>query len=284
MTDAVTVLGLGPMGQAIAGAFHAAGHPTTAWTRTATRPAPDGVARAATATEAVTASKVVVVCLLDYDAARAVLEPVAAELRGRPLVHLTSGSPDAARAMAAWAAAHGIPYIDGAIMTPTDTIGTPAAVILHSGPSRRPYWRRSAARRPTSARTRAGPRRYDVALLDLFWTSVSGLVHAFAVAGTENITPSELAPLAKGIADLMPIVIDEHSTRLEEDRHDGDYANLNSAAAGMAHVIHTAEARGIDASIMRAAHALTRRAIADGHGKDGISRLTVQLRCTASPP
>ncbi len=278
MTDSVTVLGLGPMGQAIAGAFHAAGHPTTAWTRTATRPAPDGVARAATATEAVTASKVVVVCVLDYDAARAVLEPVAAELRGRLVVHLTSGSPDAARAMAAWAAAHGIPYVDGAIMTPTDTIGTPAAVILHSGPSE------TAVLAPlggTQTYLGTDPGRaaaFDVALLDLFWTSVSGLAHAFAVAGTENIRPSELAPLAKGIADLMPIVIDEHSTRLEEDRHDGDYANLDSAAAGMAHVIHTSEARGIDASILRAAHALTRRAITDGHGKDGISRLTVQLR------
>src|ERR1044072_8092422 len=43
----VTVLGLGPMGQALAGAFLAQGHPTTVWNRTAAR-AGGLVARGAT--------------------------------------------------------------------------------------------------------------------------------------------------------------------------------------------------------------------------------------------
>jgi hypothetical protein len=45
----------------------------------------------------------------------------------------------------------------------------------------------------------------------------------------------------------------------------------------MAHIIETAEARGIDTSVMKAAHALARQAIDAGHGTDGISRLTVEL-------
>jgi len=277
MTESVTVLGLGPMGQALAGAYHAAGHPTTAWTRTATRPAPAGVVRATTVADAVTAGKTVVVCLIDYDAVRAVLEPVTAELSGRLVVNLTSGSPDAARAMAAWAAERDISYVDGAIMTPTDTIGTPRAVILHSGPIETDAL---AALGGAQTYLGADPGRaaaFDAALLDLFWTSMVGLAHAFALARSENIRPSELVPFAKGIADLLPIVIDEHGGRLEEDRHDGDYSNLVSAAAGMAHVIHTAEARGIDARVLKAAHALTRDAVDAGHGTDGISRLTVHL-------
>ena len=56
MTEPVTVLGLGPMGHAIASAFVAAGHPTTTWNRTTSRPSPDGAARTHDLTEAVTAS------------------------------------------------------------------------------------------------------------------------------------------------------------------------------------------------------------------------------------
>jgi 3-hydroxyisobutyrate dehydrogenase-like beta-hydroxyacid dehydrogenase len=254
----------------------AAGHPTTAWNRSASRPTPDGATRTADATEAVTASKIVVVCLLDYDAVRSVLTPLADVLAGRLVVNVTSGSPDAARALAAWAAAHDILYADGAIMTPTMTIGTPAAVTLHSGHATEVLTALGGTRTylgPEPGRAAA----FDVALLDIFWTSVAGVVHGFAMARSENITATELAPLARGVSDLLPLIIDGHSVRLEEDNHAGDFSNIHSAAAGMAHIIETAEARGIDASVLKAAHALARRAIAEGHGTDGISRLTVQL-------
>lgn len=276
MTEPVTVLGLGPMGHAIASAFVTAGHTTTSWNRTASRPSPDGAIRAEDVTAAVTASKVVVVCLIDYDAVRSVLAPLADTLHGRLVVNVTSGSPDAARELASWAAEHDIAYTDGAIMTPTMTIGTPTAVVLHSGHSTDVL----AALGGRQTYLGAEPGRaaaFDVALLDLFWTSVSGMTHAFALARSENIAATELAPLARGIADVLLAVIDNHSTRLAEDNHAGDFSNIQSAAAGMAHIIETAEARGIDASVMQAAHAQVRRAIDDGHGTDGISRLTVEL-------
>jgi 3-hydroxyisobutyrate dehydrogenase-like beta-hydroxyacid dehydrogenase len=266
------------MGYALAEAFAKAGHPTTTWNRTETKPTPPGTTRAASAAEAVAASPLTVVCLIDYDTTRAVLTPLADELKGRHLVVLTSGSPDAAREVAKWAADHGITYTDGAIMTPTDTIGTERAVILHSGHNV------DLGALGTQRHLGDDPGRaagYDVALLDLFWTSVAGVAHAFAMARAEHIPATELATYAKGIATLMPSVIDEHSARLEENRHDGQYANITSAAAGMSHIIETAEARGIDASVMRAAHVLAKQAIAGGHGTDGMSRLTVELERTA---
>lgn len=276
MTEPVTVLGLGPMGHAIASAFVAAGHPTTTWNRGAARPSPAGATRVADVIEAVTASEVVVVCLLDYAAVRSVLTPLADALRGRHLANVTSGSPDAARSLAAWADAHDIAYTDGAIMTPTATIGTPSAAILHSGHPTEVL----AALGGTRTYLGAEPGRaaaFDVALLDIFWTSVTGVAHAFALARSENIAATDLAPLARGISDLLPSVIDSHSARLEADDHGGDFANLHSAAAGMAHIVETAQARGLDASVLRAAHALARQAIDAGHGTDGISRLTVEL-------
>jgi 3-hydroxyisobutyrate dehydrogenase-like beta-hydroxyacid dehydrogenase len=279
MTEAVTVLGLGPMGYALAAAFAKAGHPTTTWNRTTTRPTPPDTTRAPSAADAVAASPLTVVCLIDYDATRAVLSTATDELKGRHLVVLTSGSPESARDMATWAADHGITYTDGAIMTPTESIGTDAAVVLHSG-----HEVDMTALGGTQRFLGTDPGRaagYDVALLDLFWTSVAGVVHAFAMARAEDIPATELAPLAKGIGSLIPWVIDEIGGRVEADRHDDGTSNIASAAAGMAHIIETAAARNIDASVLQAAHALATRTIDAGYGADDLSRLTIELEQAA---
>ncbi len=137
--SAVTVLGLGPMGRSLAGASLDAGLRTTVWNRTPGRDR-ELVARGAvsvrSAEEAVAASRVTVVCVVNYDAVDTILrrEAVTGALKGRTVVNLTADTPDRARDAAAWAAEHGVRYLDGAIMTPTTTIGTPAAVFLHSGP------------------------------------------------------------------------------------------------------------------------------------------------------
>lgn len=52
---------------------------------------------AATVAEAVAASPVAVVCVLDYAAMHDILDPQAGTLAGRTLVNLTNGTPEAAR-------------------------------------------------------------------------------------------------------------------------------------------------------------------------------------------
>jgi 3-hydroxyisobutyrate dehydrogenase-like beta-hydroxyacid dehydrogenase len=76
----------------------------------------DGAARAATVGEAVSASPVVVICVLDHAAVRRVLNTAGDSLTGRVLVDLTSGTPDDARDTSALAVQRGTDYLDGAIM------------------------------------------------------------------------------------------------------------------------------------------------------------------------
>ncbi len=45
----------------------------------------------------------------------------------------------------------------------------------------------------------------------------------------------------------------------------------------MAHIVHTSEAHGIDAGVMRAAEGMARRAIGRGHGADGFLRIAELL-------
>ncbi|MDT0442585.1 NAD(P)-dependent oxidoreductase [Streptomyces johnsoniae] len=278
----VTVLGLGPMGRALAGAFLAAGHPTTVWNRTAGKDdelVARGALRAASAAEAARAARLIVICVLDYDAVHAVLEPIGTALAGRTLVNLTADAPDRARRTAAWAADRGIGYLDGAIMSPPGTIGEPSAVILYSG-DEAVY----AAARPVLAglggtATHLGgddPGRaasYDVALLDMFWTAMSGAMHGLALARAEHISATDLAPFARGVLGLLPDIIEEFAGRVDAGRHPAEDSDITSAAAGMAHVRHVTEARGLDVGLIAAAEAMARRAIDAGHGGDGFSRL-----------
>ncbi len=113
------MLGLGAMGSALAAALVQAGHATTVWNRSPGK-ADDLVAQgaraAATAGDAVRASELVVVCLLDHASVRHVLDPLADDLAGRAVVNVTTTAPEQSRESATWAADAGIGYLDGGIM------------------------------------------------------------------------------------------------------------------------------------------------------------------------
>ncbi|MBX5440243.1 MAG: NAD(P)-dependent oxidoreductase [Solirubrobacteraceae bacterium] len=285
----VTVLGLGPMGAALARAFLAAGHPTTVWNRTASKAAPlvaRGARAAATPAEAAAAGPLTVVCVIDDAAARSVLEPAAGALAGRTVVNLTADTPQRARATAAWAAERGIAYLGGALMTPVETIGGPDAAILYSGP-REAFAEHAptlAALGGTADHVGADPGRaaaFEVALLDLFWTSMSGLVHAFALADAEGVAARDLAPCAQGVAALLGPIADEFAGHLEAGRHDGDTSTLASALAGIEHVAEASAARGLDTGVIDAARRMARRGVDAGAGRESFSSLTRELLAAA---
>ncbi|GGS70988.1 6-phosphogluconate dehydrogenase [Streptomyces tanashiensis] len=283
----VTVLGLGPMGRALAGAFLDAGVRTTVWNRTPGREsdlAARGAVLAASAEEAVAASALTVICLVNYDATDSVLRQSAVTdaLKGRTVVNLSADTPERARDTGRWAAEHGVGYLDGAIMTPTPTIGTPAGVFLHSGPEPLYGEHRGVLDALGGTHTHLGEdigraAAYDVALLDIFWTSMAGYVHALAVARAEGISARELAPFAQGIGAILPPLFQEWAEDVDGGSYSGEGNPLTSAVSTMAHVVHTAEAHGIDASVMRAAEALALRAVDRGHGADGFTSVTQVL-------
>ena len=281
----VTVLGLGPMGRALASAFLAARHPVTVWNRTHGK-AGDlpgrGALVAGSVQDAVRAGQVIVACLRDHDAVRATLGTVTEGWEGRRLVNLTSGEPAQAREMSRWAAARGIDYVGGAILTPTPTIGTPSAAVLYSG-ARDVYeavQETMAAVGGTPVHLGDDPGRasaYEIALLDIFATSVTGIVHAFALASAEGIEPEGFAAFATGIGGLLPEMITRYARQIQTGHYPGDRSTIASAGSGITHIINTATTHGIDVGVLTAAKAVIDRAVADGHGAEGLARLTTVL-------
>ncbi|MGS2646149.1 imine reductase family protein [Streptosporangium sp. LJ11] len=274
----VTVLGLGPMGRALAAAFAAADHPTTVWNRTPGKGDDLDATVAETAAQAIVASPLVVVCVLDYQAARSILDVDA--LKGRTLVNLTGGSPRHAREMAAWAAGHGIDYLDGLIMGSAGAIGGPEATLLFSGPSDvyRAHRPALAALGENATHIGEDPGRaagFDASMLDAFWTSLSGVVHAFQLAAAENIAPADIADYVKVSTGLLPVLIDVVAEHLTAGHHPGDESTLVSAAASMDHVLHAIRANDLDNGVLSSARAAVQRAIDAGHGSEAFTRLAV---------
>ena len=281
----VTVIGLGRMGTALAGAFLDAGHPTTVFNRSADKAAPlvaRGARLAATVAEAVTASELVVVCVLDYDAVRALLGPVAGRLRGRTLVNLTSGSPEQARAEAEWAAGHGIGYLDGGIMTTPPGIGDSANMILYAGGPELLAAHCPALAvlgDPVDLGADAGlASLYDAGLLGLMWSVFGGWLHATALTGADGVAAKEFTPVAVRWMRTLAWFMTTYADQVDAGEYPGDDATLDVHVASIAHLLHAAEARGVDNRLPELHLAMMREAVAAGHGGDSYARIIEAFR------
>ena len=280
----VTVLGLGPMGQALSGALLDAGYHTTVWNRTESKAdtlRSSGAAWAATPAQAVAASELTLVNVVDHDVMDALLVAAGGAVDGRTIVGLTSDAPDRARQTAKLVDDLGGRYLDGAIMTPTTTIGTPGGSVLFAGPRKSFDAHRAvfaALAEPTWLGEEYGrAAAFDMSLLDVFWTSVSGFLHALMVARANGITPSELLPHARGIVDILPPIFDEFAERIQADRHDDSSAPVSSVAASVRHLIAASQAADVDPGALEAFRSYVDAAVADGHGADEASRIAAAM-------
>ncbi|MEU5880936.1 NAD(P)-binding domain-containing protein [Spirillospora sp. NPDC047279] len=261
--QSVSVIGLGSMGGALARAFLDAGHPTTVWNRTAAK-ADDlvaaGATRAATAGDAIWASDLVILCVLDYEAANALLEPNADMVKDRVIVNLTNGRPEQARRTGAWVTARGGAYLDGGIMAVPSMIGKPGAFVLYSG-SGTAYERYEAALAAMAAPVYVGEDAglaalNDLALLSAMYGAIAGARHATAMVGPERapeFTTSLLIPWLRAMAAVLEPSEDEESP-------------LDMQAVGLVNIAQGSRAEGVDDALLT--HLLTpmRDIIAAGEG------------------
>jgi 3-hydroxyisobutyrate dehydrogenase-like beta-hydroxyacid dehydrogenase len=278
----VTVLGLGPMGQALSGALLDANHRITVWNRTEAKAEElrsRGAAWAANPAAAVAASDLILINVVDHDAVDSVLAAAGDAVDRHVIVGLSSDTPDRARLTAKLVEDRGGRYLDGAIMTPTTAIGTPSGSILFAGP-RDVFDTHHAAFAALGEPTWLGEDHgraaaYDMSLLDVFWTSVSGFLHALAVARANGISPRELLPHAKGIVGILPPILAELAERVEDDRHDDSSAPVASVAASLRHLITASRDAGVEAGALESFRRHVDAAVAAGHGRDEISRALV---------
>jgi 3-hydroxyisobutyrate dehydrogenase-like beta-hydroxyacid dehydrogenase len=269
----VTVIGLGLMGQALAGAFLKAGQPTTVWNRTTSKAdqlVAEGARLAPTVGDALKAGPLTIICVTDYQAMHELLGATDVELDGTMLINLTSGDSAQARETAHWAEKRGAHYLDGAIMAIPPAIGTAEAVILHSGPQS-DFEAHKSALDALGTVTYLGADHglaslYDVAGLAMMWSVLNAWLQGTALLRTAGVDAATYAPFARqiaaGVADWLP----GYAEQIDSGSFPAEVSALETDVRAMAHLIEESEAVGVNAELPKLIKAMADRSIAAGHG------------------
>ncbi|MGA5505368.1 NAD(P)-dependent oxidoreductase [Streptomyces umbrinus] len=280
----VSVLGLGAMGTALAGALVKAGYTTTCWNRSpgkADELVAQGAEEAATARDAVLAGRLVVVCLLDHASVHEVLDPLSDELAGRTLVNVTTTSPAQSREFAEWAAQAGVAYLDGGIMAVPDMIGRPGASILYSGSAEvfdeyKPLlelWGTS-----TYFGADAGlASLYDLALLAGMYVMFAGFMHGAAMVAPAGVTAGEFAALATPWLTAMTGGFQGFAEVIDG----GDYTVAGQQSlvfSSLGDLVAASADQGIGTEVVDMVQRLIQHQIDAGHGDEGFARIIESIR------
>ncbi|CCH31999.1 NAD(P)-binding domain-containing protein [Actinosynnema sp. NPDC047251] len=287
----VTVVGLGLMGHALAAAFVAKGHPTTVWNRSAGK-ADDLVAAGATLADsvqaAVEASPLVVVCVSDYDAVHALLDPVGPALAGRTLVNLTTASSSQARDTAEWAAKLDATYLDGAILALPQGIGTDEATLLYAGPKAAFEEHQATLAVLGEAATvyldedHGLSALYDMAVLTIMWGVLNSFLHAAALLGTANVKATTFAGMAATAINVTADYVAAYAPQIDAGEYPATDATVNVHVGGMQHLLEESKALGVNAELPRFFLELAGRAVAGGHAEDSYAALIKQFRAPSA--
>jgi 3-hydroxyisobutyrate dehydrogenase-like beta-hydroxyacid dehydrogenase len=277
---AVSVLGTGMLGTVLARALLRAGHRVTVWNRTAGKAdalVASGATRAPTPTVALAASPIVIASVSTYDDVHALLAPGVDRLAGRTLVNLSSGTPEQARTLSAWAAERGVRYLDGAAMSGTRLVGEPDALFLYSGdPNAYAAHETTLAALGRTVHLGADPGAasvYDTALLAMNMGVLSGFYQALALVGAAGVDAPTFAAVAVDYLPFATGLLPAHARQIDQRRYPDDDGTLEVYAAAMGHVVDTGRRQGIDVELPAAIAALIERGVAAGHGDDGLARL-----------
>ncbi|MCK9795753.1 NAD(P)-binding domain-containing protein [Isoptericola sp. 4D.3] len=281
--ETVAVLGLGVMGSVLAGALLEGGHDVTVWNRTPGRDAAlveRGARRAGDALDAVRAAPVVVVCLYDHASVHETLDPLAEQLRGRVVVNLTTTTPNEARDLAAWAAEHGVRYLDGAIMATPPMIGTPGAAILYSGDEGvfgevrglLDVWATSTFEGTDPGRASL----LDLAMLSGMYTMFAAFLHGAAMVGADGVSAGDYARRAAPFLAAMTEMFALDAEVIDSGDYSDPVQSLDWSDLG--HLVRASEEQGVDPAPIAMVEQLRRRQVDAGHGAQGFARIYEGLR------
>lgn len=269
----VSVIGLGPMGQAMVRAFLAAGVEVTVWNRSPDKVdamAELGAKPAASVAEAIDANEVTVLSLTHYAAMYDVLGQAPDHLTGKVIANLSSDSPEKTRQGAAWVREHGAEFISGGVMSAGENIAHPASYIFYSGPSE-VFEAHADLLRPLSPQEYLGA---DDGLAQVFYQALLTTFHPWLLAfdqATALIDRSghsidQFVPYAIRSAAAYPYFMEEFSVANQNGGW-ADLATLKMMDAGAQHIIDASEEVGVDATFSHTAQAFWRKAVAASEEK-----------------
>lgn len=282
----ISIIGLGAMGQALAARFLQQGHTITVWNRTpgkAVALAAKGAHEAASAADAVAASDITVMCVLDYAAADAVIVSAASTLSGRVLVNLTNGTPAQARVTAERTAGLGAAYLDGGIMATPPMIGGEYALILYSG-SKPAFDAHAGTLQELGAANYLGgdaglASLHDLALLSGMYGLFAGFFHATALVDSEGIRAGAFFKLLGPWMSAMMGELPGYAEKIDSGNHGINVvSNLGMQTASLDNILTATKEQGVATDLLDPLLELFRQRLATGSVDEDISGIFELIR------
>lgn len=281
---AVSMLGLGEMGRALACALLRSDRSVTVWNRTpgkGTELVEAGAVEAATAGDAADAADLIIVCLFDHASVRETLDPVVDRLRGRALINLTTTSPEQARELGRWAAAAGIAYLDGGIMAVPSMIAGPGSEILYSG-DEQTFLRYKEVLDTWGTSSYLGSDTglaslYDLALLAGMYVMFAGYMQGAALVRTAGVGATDfadraapwIAAMTHGLADFGRVI--DGGDYTVAGQQSLDFSDLST-------MLDAAAAVGVGAQPVAMVQKLITAERDAGHGAEGFARIFESIK------
>lgn len=281
----ITILGLGPMGQAMSRAYLSAGHRVTVWNRSPSRtsiPAELGAVVSNSVQDAVSSSPLVVISLTHYDAMYDVLGAAASALAGKVVANLSSDTPDATRKASRWVEDQGAFFLAGGVMSPPGLIGTGESYIFYSGA-------RSVFEEYSDTLAVIGRPDYrgeDPALAQLWYqaqlsmvlTTWSSFAQAAALVESAGVKAEEFAPYAESTIHLATSILVDAARKIDSADHVDETGNTIMLGATAEHILQASASANLNTALPSAVAAHYRAALAAGHGQLGWTCLFDLLR------
>ncbi|MDV8021488.1 NAD(P)-binding domain-containing protein [Rhodococcus sp. IEGM 1330] len=265
----ITVLGLGAMGTAIAGAAAAKGFEVLAWNRTPRSRdelRSNGIEVVESLTDSVDGTDLVVMCVRDHDASRVLLERVASALAGCVVVNVSTGTPAQATESADHAAELGVRYVSGAVMVPTPMVGTDASFVIYAGSEADlaelgPMSDAMGGVSDIVGQNHSVPAVLDLAMLDIYFAGMYAHLHATALAAAHGIDPSRFLPYSQGIVQTLGASLAGLTSSAERRTYDGGDARVDMCLSFLEHIVSASREIGIDPALAEVVRAASARAM-----------------------
>jgi len=282
----ISILGLGAMGRALTACFLQHGHTVTVWNRTPGRAAAliaEGARERHTAADAIAASDIAVICVLDYAAVKSVIDAAASALSGRALINLTNGTPAQARAVAKRVAEIGCSYLDGGIMATPPMIGGEHSLILYSG-SKEIFDAHASSLEALGAANYLGAdpglaSLHDLALLSGMYGVFAGFFHACALVDSEGIRSNSFLELLGPWMAAMMGELPEYAKKIDSGEHGVNVvSNLAMQAASLDNILTATAEQGVATDLLDPMLKLFRQRAGAGFGHEDISGVFELIR------
>jgi 3-hydroxyisobutyrate dehydrogenase-like beta-hydroxyacid dehydrogenase len=286
--EKVAVIGLGQMGATLAKLLLKAGAQVHVWNRNPAKAEPlaqAGAVVAASAAEAVAATRIVLVCVYDYAATFDILaDPaVRAALKDKILIQLTTGSADEARQLHALALEAGAGFLDGAIQVAPEQMGQPDTTILVSG-SEHTY---GAARTVLGAlggnlvylgSDVAAAAVMDLATLSYVYGASAGFFQGAALAQAEGLDVGTYGEIVEAMSPSLGAFM-RHEGRVVRD---GDFTVSQSPLAisvpATERIENAMRSKGLHAELPAVITRLLRKSVEAGYGGEEFAAVVKVLR------